>query len=143
MKTTTLEMICALEDGKKRLKFVHPNRYTALVAKLAAGEVVQAKLSQQRDTKHNSKLHGVLAEVADALGWETDEFKEFIVTKLRPLEEDPLTGWVRRQKTHDMSDEEIDALVLEIKAWTCHQMPGFVFAFDAQYQAARKATKAA
>ena len=54
-----------------------------------------ARLSQQRDVKHNRKLHGVLSEVAEALGWETDEFKEFIVTKLRPLDECPMTGFVR------------------------------------------------
>ncbi|MFN0314754.1 MAG: hypothetical protein ACKVQA_06940 [Burkholderiales bacterium] len=73
------------------------------------------------------------AEVADALGWETDEFKEYIVTKLRPLDECPITGHVRRQKTSQMSDEEIDALVMEIKAWTFHHMPGFVFAFDMEH----------
>lgn len=133
MKTLTLGMVCQIEKGKKRLKFFKPNLYAAMIAKMGEGEECQATFSQKRDLKHNSKLHGVLGEVADALGWETDEFKEFIVTKLRPKEEDKLTGWVRRQKTSDMSDEEIDALVLEIKAWTVHHMPGFVFEFDAQY----------
>jgi len=131
MKSETFLMVCRATDGKKRLVFAHQNRYLALVAKLGEGEEVQARLSQERDTKHNRKLHGVLSEVADALGWGADEFKEFIVTKLRPLEEDPLTGFVRRQKTHEMSDEEINALVTEIKAWTVHHMPGFTFQFDA------------
>ena len=130
MKAITLGMVCTLERGKKRLVFTQPNRYAALVAMLGEGEELQAHFSQKRDLKHNSKLHGVCGEVADALGWETDEFKEFIITKLRPLDEDPLTGWVRRKKTRDMSDEEIDALVLEIKAWTSHHMPGFVFEYD-------------
>lgn len=136
MKALTLGMVCEVERGKKRLVFpvAAQNRYAAMVAKLGEGELVQVVFSQKRDTKHNSKLHGVCAEVADALGWETDEFKEFIVTKLRPLDECPITGFVRRQKTSDMSDEEIDALVLEIKAWTSHQMPGFVFAFDEQFR---------
>jgi hypothetical protein len=135
MKSATLTMVCQVKGGRKRLVFVHPNRYAGLVAQLGEGEEVQAQFSQKRDTKHNRKLHGVLSEVADALGWETDEFKEFIVTKLRPLEEDPLTGFVRRQKTHRMSDEEIDQLVTEIKAWTVHHMPGFVFEFDQAHAA--------
>lgn len=130
MKKITLGMVCKIERGKKRLVFLKPNLYAGMIAKLGEGEELQAQFSQKRDLKHNSKLHGVCAEVADALGWETDEYKEFIVTKLRPLDEDPLTGWVRRQKTAQMSDEEIDALVLEIKAWTTHHMPGFVFEFD-------------
>lgn len=135
MKALTLGMVCQIVDGKKRLVFMAANRYAAMVAKLGEGEMLQATFCQKRDAKHNRKLHGVCAEVADALGWETDEFKEFIVTKLRPLDECPITGFIRRQKTSDMSDEEIDALVMEIKAWTCHHMPGFVFEFDAQYQA--------
>ena len=145
MKSLTVPMVCELRDGKKRLVMAPAgqNRYAAMLAKLGEGEVLTAKFWQQRDTKHNSKLHGVLAEVADALGWETDEFKEYIVTKLRPLEECPMTGFIRRQKTHEMSDEEIDALVLEIKAWTQHTMPGFVFAFDEQYQGVARRTEAA
>lgn len=139
MKASTHPMVCRLVDGVKRLVFVNQNRYAAMLAKLGEGEMVTVTFSQKRDTKHNSKLHGVLAEVADALGWETDEFKEFIVTKLRPLDECPITGFVRRQKTHEMSDEEIDALVMEIKAWTFHHMPGFVFEFDAQYRGVTKA----
>ena len=135
MKASAHPMVCRIVAGVKRLDFVNRNRYAAVLAKLGEGEMVTMTLSQKRDTKHNSKLHGVCAEVADALGWETDEFKEFIVTKLRPLDECPITGHVRRQKTSEMSDEEIDALVLEIKAWTCHHMPGFVFEFDAQYMA--------
>jgi len=135
MKAETFLMVCRMTSGKKRLIFASPNRYAALIAKLGEGEEVQARFSQQRDTKHNRKIHGVCSEVADALGWETLEFKEFIVTKLRPLDECPLTGFVRRQKTHLMSDEEIDALVMEIKAWTFHHMPGFVFEFDANMAA--------
>lgn len=136
MKALTLGMVCQIDPaGKKRLVMFPAgrNRYAALIAKMGEGEEVQATISQQRDTKRNSKLHAVLSEVADALGWDTDEYKEFIVTKLRPLDEDPLTGWVRRQKTHEMSNEEIDALITEIKAWACHHMPGFTFAYDAQY----------
>lgn len=135
MKASTHPMVCRIVNGIKRLDFVNRNRYAAVLAKLGEGEMVTMTLSQKRDLKHNSKLHGVCAEVADALGWETDEFKEFIVTKLRPLDECPITGHIRRQKTSGMSDEEIDALVMEIKAWTTHQMPGFVFEFDAQYRA--------
>ena len=135
MKAETLLMVCRMERGKKRLVFASPNRYAALVARLGVGEEVQARLSQQRDVKHNRKLHGVLSEVADALGWETDEFKEFIVTNLRPKEECPITGHMRRHSTAGMSDEEIDLLVTEIKAWTCHHMPGFVFVFDQQMAA--------
>ena len=86
MRTETLTMVCQMVEGRKRLVIVQENRYRAMVAKLGIGEELQARFSQQRDTKHNSKLHGVLSEVADALGWETDEFKEFIVTKLRPLD---------------------------------------------------------
>jgi len=141
MKAETLTMICRLIDGKKRLVFAVPNRYAAMVAKLGIGETLQAKFWQARDLSHNSKLHGVCAEVADALGWETDEFKDYIVTKLRPLEECPITGFVRRQKTRDMSDEEIDALVMEIKAWTCHTMPGFVFQFDEQFRGIEQAAQ--
>jgi len=135
MRSLTLGMACIEEGGKKRLVFINANKYHAMVAQLGVGEELQAKFSQQRDVKHNSKLHGVLSEVADALGWETDEFKEFIVTKLRPLGEDKLTGWMRRQSTADMSDEEIDQLVMEVKAWTQHQMPGFVFRIDAEMAA--------
>lgn len=134
MKASTHPMVCRIVNGIKRLDFVNRNRYAAMLAKLGEGEMVQVVFSQKRDLKHNSKLHGVCAEVAEALGWETDEFKEFIVTKLRPLDECPITGFIRRQKTSDMSDDAIDALVMEIKAWTTHHMPGFVFEFDAQYQ---------
>jgi hypothetical protein len=130
MKAETLTMICRLIDGKKKLIFAAPNRYAAMLAKLGEGEVLTAKFWQQRDTKHNSKLHGVLSEVADALGWETDELKEELLRKLRPDHEDPLTGLVKRKKTSEMSNDEIDALVLEIKAWTTHIMPGFIFGFD-------------
>lgn len=131
-------MVCRIVNGIKRLEFVNRNRYAAVLAKLGEGEMVTMTLSQKRDTKHNSKLHGVCAEVADALGWETVEFKDYIVSELRPAGECPITGHVFRQKTRDMSDEEIDALVLEIKAWTVHHMPGFVFEFDAQYQGVEK-----
>lgn len=136
MKAMTITMVCEKGAGKQRLSMLPKelNRYNAMVARLGVGEVLQATFSQKRDLKHNSKLHGVCAEVAEALGWETDEFKEFIVTKLRPLDECPITGFIRRQKTSDMSDDAIDALVMEIKAWTTHHMHGFVFEFDAQYQ---------
>lgn len=130
MKTLTLGMVCQLKNGKKRLVFFQPNRYTAMIAKMGEGEELQATFAQKRDVKHNSKLHGVLSEVAEALGWETDEFKEEILRKLRPLEEDPLTGFMRRQRTSGMSNDEIDALVMEIRAWTCHIMPGFIFEID-------------
>lgn len=139
MKASTHPMVCRMVDGIKRLEFVNRNRYTAMLAKLGEGEMLQAVFSQKRDLKHNSKLHGVCAEVADALGWETVEFKDYIVTELRPAGECPITGHVFRQKTSEMSDEEIDALVVEIKAWTVHHMPGFVFEFDAQYQGVTKA----
>lgn len=78
-----------------------------------------------RDSRHNRLLHAVVGEIADHLGWEADEFKEFIVTKLRPLETDETTGWVRRQKTRAMSDEQIRDLVTEIQAWAGREL-GFV-----------------
>lgn len=134
MKASTHPMVCRIVNGVKRLDFVNRNRYAAMVMKLGEGEMVQVVFSQKRDTKHNSKLHGVCAEVADALGWETLEFKDYIVTELRPDGECPVTGHVFRKKTSEMSDEEIDELVTEIKAWTQHKIPGFVFEFDAQYQ---------
>ena len=130
----TFALVCQTIGGKKRLVFLDKNRYSTMLARLGDGEEVQATFSRKRDVKHNKKLHGVLSEVADALGWGADEFKEYIVTKLRPLEEDALTGFVRRQKTHTMSDDEIDALVMEIKAWACQTMPGFVFQFDEQFR---------
>jgi hypothetical protein len=138
MRAETLTMICRLIDGKKKLIFAAPNRYAAMLAKLGEGEVLTAKFWQQRDTKHNSKIHGVCAEVAEALGWETSEFKDFIVTELRPNGECPITGHVFRKKTSEMSNEEIDELVTEIKAWTFHKLPGFVFEFDAQYTGIRR-----
>lgn len=96
--------------------------------KVFRGKKIVIKFSEPtRGSNRNRKLHAVLGEVADALGWDTDEYKEFIVTKLRPAGECPTTGFMRRQKTHKMTDAEIDQLVLEIKAWTQHQMPGFVF----------------
>lgn len=137
MKTTTLSMAVTLKSGKKALVFMSPNRYQAMLATLGEGELVQAEFSQKRDVKHNKKLHGVLSEVADALGWELDAFKDAIVSKLRPLEDDPVTGLSRRQSTAKMSDQEIDELVMEIKAWTWHVMPGFAFAFDEQFQGVR------
>jgi hypothetical protein len=139
MKATTLGMVCKVVAGRKKLEFISPNFYAAMLAKLGEGEMVQAVFSQKRDTKHNNKLHGVCAEVAEALGWETTEFKDYIVTELRPAGECPITGHVFRQKTREMSDEEIDALVMEIKAWTFHHMPGFQFEFDAQFEAKRVA----
>ena len=117
------------QDGKLRL--VAPKAYQKFVAMIGDGEERQMVIREPvRGLKRNAKLHGVCAEVAAELGWHTDEFKEFIVTKIRPLEEDPVTGWVRRQRTSTMTDAEIDALVMEIKAWTQHQFPGFVFEYD-------------
>lgn len=145
MKRLTLSLVCVLKDGVKRLDFLgrDRNRYAAMVAGLGEGEILQSEFSQKRDLKHNSKLHGVLGEVADALGWEAGEFKEYIVGHLRPGEECPITGHIRRQSTAAMTDEEIDQLVLEIKAWTHHHMPGFVFQFDEQFTAAKQAARAA
>lgn len=98
------------------------------------GKKIVIKFSEPtRGSSRNRRLHAVLGEVADALGWETDEFKEFIITKLRPADECPITGFQRRQRTHKMTDSEIDQLVTEIQAWTVQEMPGFVFR---DYQAA-------
>lgn len=142
MKTTTLTMECVTDSkGQKRLAFVSQNRYAAFLATIKPGAMLQVEFSQKRDVKHNKKLHGVLAEVADALGWEQDAFKDAIVSKLRPLEDDPVTGLSRRQSTAKMSDEEIDQLVMEVKAWTFHCMPGFVFAFDEQVRGVERKTR--
>lgn len=117
------------QDGKLRL--TAPKLYQRYVESLGEGEERQMIIRDPvRGLKRNAKLHGVCAEVARELGWHTDEFKEFIVTKMRPLEEDPTTGWVRRQRTSEMTDAEIDELVMEIKAWTQHEFPGFVFEYD-------------
>lgn len=139
MKTTTLPMECVRDDkGHKRLVFLSQNRYQAFLATVKEGAALQVEFSQKRDVKHNKKLHGVLSEVAEALGWEIDAFKDAIVSKLRPMEDDPVTGLSRRQSTAKMTDEEIDALVMEIKAWVWHVMPGFTFAFDEQFQGVQK-----
>lgn len=120
------------EDGK-RLKLQAPVRYRNFVKRLGVGQELRCVLSDPaRSLKHNSKLHGVMHEVADALGWDTDEFKEYILPILRPAGECPITGKVLRQRTHKMTNDEIDQLVLEIKAWTHHQIPGFIFKFDAE-----------
>jgi hypothetical protein len=82
-------------------------------------------------------LHAVIGEAAEVLGWEDPtEFKEQLLIRLRPEEEDPVTGFMRRKRTRDMSDEEIDHLVTEIKAFVQHLMPGYIFRFDFELQAA-------
>lgn len=142
MTRLSVSLVCRVTDGRKRLAFVAKdrNRYAAMMAGLGDGEIVQAEFSQKRDLKHNSKLHAVLGEIADALGWEAGEFKEYILAELRPGDECPVTGKIRRQRTHLMTDDEIDALVLELKAWTWHHMPGFVFEYDQQFTAMKHAS---
>jgi hypothetical protein len=136
MTPETFTLVCEPHRGKKRLAFTAPARYAKFVQSLGFGQELRCVLSDPaRDLKHNSKLHGVLHEVADALGWDTSEFKEYILPILRPAGECPITGKVLRQRTHVMTDQEIDQLVMEIKAWTQHHMPGFVFRFDQEHAA--------
>lgn len=131
MKPETFTLVCEERHGKKRLALTAPARYDKLVDSLGIGEEVQMRLSQQRDLKHNSKIHAVIGEAAEALGWEDPtEFKEKLLERLRPDVEDPVTGFMRRKKTSEMSNEEIDQLVTEIKAFVQHLMPGYVFEFD-------------
>lgn len=122
------------EQGEKRLQFNAPVRYRAFVKTLGIGQELRCRITDPvRDVRHNSKLHAVLNEAAEALGWEDKvEFKEQVLLRLRPAGVDPLTGFAKREKTRDMSDEQIDQLVLEVKAFTQHLMPGFVFKFDAE-----------
>lgn len=119
------------EDGK-RLQFQAPVRYRKFVDRLGLGQELRCVLSDPvRDLKRNSKLHAVIGEAAEALGWEDPtEFKEQLLTRLRPLEEDPLTGFMKRKQTRVMTNEEIDQLVMEIKAFVQHLIPGYVFRFD-------------
>lgn len=120
------------EKGRKRLQFSAPVRYQKWVERLGIGQELRCKLSDpERDLKHNSKLHAVIGEAAEALGWEDPtEFKEQLLTRLRPLEEDPLTGFMKRKQTRVMTNEEIDQLVSDIKAFVQHLIPGYVFRFD-------------
>ncbi len=135
MTAETFTMFCVLVDGQKRLSNSAPAKFGQWLQSLDLNQELRVKFSDPaRDLKHNSKLHGVLHEVADALGWETDEFKEYILPILRPDHECPITGKMIRKKTHLMTNEEIDQLVMEIKAWTHHAMPGFVFKHDAEQE---------
>lgn len=122
-----------VEDGDgKRLQFSAPVRYKNFVKGLGVGQELRCVLSDPvRDLKRNSKLHAVIGEAAEALGWEDPtEFKEQLLTRLRPLEEDPVTGFMKRQKTREMTNEQIDQLVMEIKAFVQHLIPGYVFRCD-------------
>lgn len=139
MDAETFTMFVIEEDGLKRLHNNAPVRYRKWIERLGIGQEVRVKFSDPaRDLKHNSKLHGVMHEVAQALGWDTDEFKEYILPILRPAGECPITGKVLRERTHKMTNEEIDQLVMEIKAWACHQMPGFVFKYDQEREGLAK-----
>lgn len=131
MEPQIFTMFVVEEDGRNRLKLSAPKRYEEFVKRLGLGQELRCVLSDPvRDLKHNNKFHGVCHEVADALGWETAEFKEYILPILRPAGECPITGKVLRQKTHAMTNDEIDQLVLEIKAWVAHHIPGFVWKYD-------------
>ena len=125
-------MFIVEEDGRKRLQFSAPRRYEKLVASLGIGQEVRCVLSDPvRSLKRNSKLHAILDEAAEALGWEDrEEFKEQVLLRLRPDGIDDITGFPRRKKTRDMTDDEIDQLCLELKTFVWHLMPGFVFKYD-------------
>lgn len=132
MTPETFTLFVVEEEGRKRLKFSAPVRYQKLVDRLGIGEELRCVLSDPvRGIKRNAKLHAVIGEAAEALGWEDPlEFKEQLLTRLRPLEEDPVTGFMKRKLTRHMTDEEIDQLVTEIKAFVQHLIPGYVFEFD-------------
>lgn len=132
-------LICVEADGKpgkKRLAFMSPVRYERFVQTLGIGQELRCDLSDPvRDTKHNSKLHAVIDEGAEALGWEDrEEFKHQVLLRLRPDGVDDVTGFPRRKRTRDMSNEEIDQLVMEIKVFVQHLMPGYIFRFDFELQ---------
>lgn len=130
-------LIRVTEDGRKRLKFMAPKRYQKFVESLGDGQELRCKFTDPvRGIKHNSKLHAVIGEAAEVLGWEDPtEFKEQLLIRLRPEEEDPVTGFMKRKRTRDMSDEEINRLVMEIKAFVQHLLPGYIFRFDFELQA--------
>lgn len=137
-------LICVEQDGRKRLTFMAPKRYLKFVDSLGAGQELRCKFTDPvRGIRHNSKLHAVIGEAAEVLGWEDPtEFKEQLLIRLRPEEEDPVTGFMRRKRTRDMSNEEIDRLVMEIKAFVQHLMPGYIFRFDFELQPEQRQRKA-
>jgi hypothetical protein len=130
-------LIRVTEDGRNRLKFMAPKRYQKFVDSLGDGQELRCRITDPaRGLRHNSKLHAVIGEAAEVLGWEDPtEFKERLLERIRPDEEDPITGFMRRKRTRDMSNEEIDQLVMEIKAFVQHLMPGYIFRFDFELQA--------
>lgn len=126
--------------GRNVLQLMAPKRYQKFVDSLGEGQELRGKFTDPaRGLKHNSKLHAVIGEAAEVLGWEDPtEFKEQLLIRLRPEEEDPVTGFMRRKRTRDMSNEEIDHLVTEIKAFVQHLMPGYIFRFDFELQPVSK-----
>lgn len=130
-------LICVEENGRKRLQFAAPVRYDKFVKTLAHGQELRCEISDPvRGIKRNNKLHALLDEAAEALGWEDrEEFKEQVLLRLRPDGVDEVTGFPRRKKTRHMTDDEVDQLCLELKTFVWHLMPGFVFKYD-QEQAA-------
>jgi hypothetical protein len=132
MNAETFVMFVVEDDGKKRLQFNAPVRYSKFVDRLGIGQELRCVLSDPaRGIKRNSKLHAILDEAAEALGWEDrEEFKEQVLLRLRPDGVDEITGFPRRKKTRHMTDDEIDSLCMELKAFVWHLMPGFIFAYD-------------
>lgn len=132
MTREVFTLICVEKQGRKRLEITAPVRYEKMVKSLGAGQEFRCEISDPvRGVKRNNKLHAVLDEAAEALGWEDrEEFKEQVLLRLRPDGIDDVTGFPRRKKTRHMTDEEIDQLVMELKAFVWHLMPGFVFKYD-------------
>lgn len=130
-------LIRVTEHGRIRLKFMAPKRYQKFVEALGDGQELRCKFTDPaRGLKHNSKLHAVIGEAAEALGWEDrEEFKEQVLLKLRPDGVDEVTGFPKRKKTRHMTDEEIDELCVELKAFVWHLMPGFIFKYDQEHAA--------
>lgn len=137
-------LIRVTEDGRNRLKFMAPKRYQKFVDSLGDGQELRCRITDPvRGLRHNSKLHAVIGEAAEVLGWEDPtEFKEQLLIRLRPEEEDPVTGFMRRKRTRDMSNEEVDHLVTEIKAFVQHLMPGYIFRFDFELQSEQPQSRA-
>lgn len=128
----TLVCVEDQENCGQRLQFTAPVKYRKFVQSLALGQELRCEISDPaRGVKRNSKLHALLDEAADALGWEDrTEFKEQVLLRLRPDGVDDVTGFPRRKKTRHMTDDEIDQLCMELKTFVWHLMPGFVFKYD-------------
>ena len=97
-------------DGKPHIERYDRLPYKRALAELGDGEEIQVSVRKRkriRSTKANRFYWGVIIRTAAReLGYaDPDDLHDALVTKFRPLPNDPVTGVMRRERTSEMTTD--------------------------------------